>query len=79
LLERNPPVADIETLLYLEEFSISEGQLGPLGTRWGQMWQRAAASRPQDEKLHMQWYQVKFDAGDLKASQQVQLAILKAL
>ena len=74
LLERNPPVVDIETLRTLDTLAEAKGQNEP---RLRQVWQRAAGVRPQDEKLHVVWFRSKFQVGNLRAAQQASQSWMK--
>ena len=74
LLERKPPVDDIETLRALDAIADAKGDIEP---RLRQVWQRAAGSRPQDEKLHIVWFRSKFGVGDLRAAQQASQSWMK--
>ena len=74
LLERKPPVADIEALHVLDKAFVNAGLLRYLTPKQTQTWQRAAASRPQDEKLHITWYRTRFQGGDFKGAQQVSIS-----
>ena len=76
LLDRKPPLTDIDALLELEKGlkDVKEHEAKLLQT-----WQRAANSRPNDELFYKVWYRSKFDAGNLKAAQQVCIASLQGL
>lgn len=74
LLERKPPVDDIETLCALDAIAEAKGEKEP---RLRQVWQRAAGARPQDEKLHMVWFRSKFQVGNLRAAQQASQSWMK--
>ncbi|CAD6577882.1 MAG: hypothetical protein ASARMPREDX12_008547 [Alectoria sarmentosa] len=74
LLERKPPVDDIETLCALDALAEAQGENEP---RLRQIWQRAAGVRPQDEKLHMVWFRSKFQVGNLRAAQQASQSWMK--
>lgn len=74
LLERKPPVDDIETLLALDDIAEAKGDNEP---RLRQIWQKAAGACPQDEKLHMVWFRSKFQAGNLRAAQQASQSWMK--
>ena len=73
LLERTPPVVDLEALhaldnlLGLPAFLVQD----PLTLKQKQIWQRAAAYRTQDENLHSIWYNSKLEQWDLRSAQQV--------
>ena len=71
LLDRKPPLTDIDALLELDKGlkDVKEHEGKQL-----LMWQRAANSRPNDELFYKVWYRSKFDAGNLKAAQQVCIA-----
>lgn len=73
-MDRQPPVNDIETLHLLDAIAEARGENEP---RLRQLWQRAAAARPQDESLHMVWFRSKFHAGDLRAAQQASQSWMK--
>lgn len=73
LLERKPPVADIEALQALDGTLEIAGSLGCLTPKQTQTWQRAAAIRPRDENLHITWYRTRFKVADFKAAQQVSI------
>ncbi len=67
-------MSDIETLLYMDNMGERLPDAGEeLGTRLSQMWQNAAASRPEDKKLHEVWYRTKFEAGRMDAAKQVRM------
>ena len=74
LLDRKPPVDDIETLHLLDTIADAKGESEP---RLRQVWQKAAGARPQDEKLHMVWFRSKFQAGNLRAAQQASQSWMK--
>ena len=74
LLERKPPVDDIQTLSALDALAEAQGENEP---RLRQIWQRAAGARPQDEKLHMVWFRSKFQVGNLRAAQQASQSWMK--
>ena len=67
LLDRKAPVDDIQTLHLLDGITTAKEVNEP---RLWQVWQRAVAAHPQDEKLHMLWFRSKFQAGNLRAAQQ---------
>lgn len=76
LLQRTPPVTDIETLMFLDNFenpnrSPCEPLGGDLGINLTRIWSKAVASRPQDEELVAQWYHTKFAMGDMEGARQV--------
>lgn len=71
LIDRKPPVADIEALRALDTVFEYLEPLTDLAPKQKQTWQRAAVSRPQDEKLHEVWYWTKFDQLDFQGAQQV--------
>lgn len=73
LVARKPPVTDIEALHALDPIFEAIMETDSKGR---QTWQRAAVSRPQDEKLHLVWYWTKFDEGDFKGAQQVVLSLM---
>ena len=74
LLERKPPVDDIETLMALDAIAEAKGEIEP---RLQQIWQRAAGARPHDEKLHKDWFRFKFQVGNLRAAQQASQSWMK--
>lgn len=74
LLERKPPVDDIETLRALDAIAEAKGENDP---RLWQVWKRAAEARPQDEKLHTVWFRSKFQVGNLRAAQQASQSWMK--
>ena len=74
LVERKPPVDDIETLRALDIIAGSRGELEP---KLRQVWQRAAGARTQDEKLHMVWFRSRFQVGNLRAAQQASQTWMK--
>lgn len=74
LLDRKPPVDDIETLCALD--AVAEGWEG-FEPRLRQVWQKAAGARPQDEKLHSVWFRSKFQVGNLRAAQQASQSWMK--
>ena len=74
LLERKPPVADIEALRALDTVFAAFESVGQFTPIQKQTWHRAALSRPQDENLHSIWYKSKFNEGDFKGAQQVSAA-----
>lgn len=72
LIERKPPVADVEALHAMDTvIEFLEPSLVDLEPKQKQTWHRAAISRPQDGKLHEAWYWTKFDAMDFRGAQQV--------
>ena len=74
LLERKPPVAEFETLCEMDKLYVASEAMRDLRPKLQQMWQRAAASQPQDEQLHIQWYQSKFNEGDFRGAQSVSVS-----
>lgn len=74
LLDRKPPVDDIETLRALDAIAETNEEHEP---KLRQVWQRAAGARPQDENLHMVWFRSKFQAEDLRAAQQASQSWMK--
>ena len=74
LLQRKPPVDDIETLHALDAIAEVKGENEQ---RLRQIWQRAAGARPHDEKLYMVWFASKFQAGNLRAAQQASQSWMK--
>lgn len=71
LVERKPPVAEIEALRALDAVISLLGPRRDISPKQSQTWQRAAASRPQDVKLHETWYRIKFGEKNFKGAQQV--------
>lgn len=74
LLERKPPVDDIETLRALDAIAEAKEANEP---RLQQIWKRAAGAHPQDEKLHTVWFRSKFQVGNLRAAQQASQSWMK--
>ena len=74
LLERKPPVDDIETLRALDAIAEAKEANEP---RLQQTWKRAAAAHPQDENLHTVWFRSKFHVGNLRAAQQASQSWMK--
>ena len=79
LLERKPPVSQVEALYTLDE--IIDKFVPPVHftVKQRQTWKRAADSQPQDEKLHVAWYKSRFDRDDFKGAQLVCIAIVYAI
>lgn len=75
LVERKPPVADVEALQALDAVISLLGPRIDIGPKQRQTWQRAAASRPQDVKLHETWYRIKFGEKNFKGAQQVGMVL----
>lgn len=71
LIERKPPVADIEALRAMDTVIDFLEPMVDLEPKQKQTWQRAAVSRPQDGKLHEAWYWTKFGEMDYRGAQQV--------
>ena len=74
LLERKPPVADVEALRILDTIFTTTESPKQFTIKQKQTWQRAIASRPQDESLQLVWYKSRFNEGDFKGAQQVSVA-----
>lgn len=75
LVERKPPVADIESLRALDTVISYLGPRIDIDPKQKQTWQRAATSRPQDERLHETWYRIKFAEKNFKGAQQVGIVL----
>ena len=73
LLERKPPIADLEALGVLDQILKTYGPKTALTTKQMQTWQRAAYGNPRDDTLHTTWFQSKFDQGDYDGAQQVSI------
>ena len=65
---------DIETLRALDAIAETSENHEP---RLRQVWQRAAAARPQDENLHTVWFRSKFQVDNLRAAQQASQTWMK--
>ena len=74
LLDRKPPVDDIETLRSLDIIAETNQENEP---RLRQVWQRAAAAYPQDENLHLVWFRSKFLVDNFRAAQQASQSWMK--
>ena len=74
LLDRKPPVDDIETLRALDIIAETNEENEP---RLRQIWQRAAGAYPQDENLHLVWFRSKFLVDNFRAAQQASQSWMK--
>ena len=68
LLERNPPVADIQTIVILEECL---RQTEATDAEIDLIWERAVRVRPQDEELQTIWFKKNFEKQRWKGAQKV--------
>ena len=76
LIERKPSVTDLEALYEMDDLVTTFDEfLGVYGPKLNQIWQRAAASRSQDENFHIKWYQLKFNTGDFGGAQLVTISL----
>ena len=75
LLEKKPPVTDLDALRVLDEiFKLLERTGYAQAPNSLQTWQRAASAQPDDENLYTVWHRSKFDTRDFRGAQQVRSA-----
>ena len=75
LLSRKPPLSNVDALGELESV-VKDLEIS---SKVQQLWLRAAASRPNDEKLHKMWFWAKFTINYLDDAQQVSKPFTKLL
>ncbi len=73
LLGRKPPLSNVDALGELESV-VKDLEIS---SKVQQLWLRAAASRPNDEKLHKMWFWAKITIGYFGDAQQVSKTIIK--
>jgi len=76
LIERKPSMADVEALRAMDTVIEFLGPMIDFDSKQKQTWQRAAASRPQDGKLHEAWCRTKFGGMDFRGAQQVSTTVV---
>ena len=73
LLGRKPPLSNLDALGELESVVKDLG----ISSKVQQLWLRAAASRPNDEKLHKMWFWAKITINHFGDAQQVSKPLVK--
>lgn len=73
LLSRKPPLSNVDALGELESV-VKDLEIS---SKVQQLWLRAAASRPSDEKLHKMWFWAKMTISHFGDAQQVLRTLIK--
>ena len=73
LLNRKPPLSNVDALGELESV-VKDLEIS---SKVQQLWLRAAASRPNDEKLHKMWFWAKITINHFGEAQQVSKSLVK--
>ena len=73
LLGRKPPLSNVDALGELESV-VKDLEIS---SKVQQLWLRAAASRPNDEKLHKTWFWAKITISYFGDAQQVSRSLIK--
>ena len=72
LLNKDPPITDIEVLLYITRFAEYREESDE---QYVSMWERAAKARPNDEDLYRRWFGTALATKSYRGAQKVSLLL----